>query len=199
MLYHCLDPFRILASWKLLHTAGMSCTALGDRAWLTSGQCASLSAHGGVASFQSYIPQLEHVFCTTTGDCSPCCLFWRAQLNPADGAFYGPKIDITVFDALRRKFQCATVQLDFQLPIRFNLQVFLEVLPDWPSPCAWQPLYVYGMVSSPTFAFCHARVIQPAESDLPGAATMCCHQLAREVLYSAAQPLCRWLISALTI
>ena len=42
--------------------------------------------------------------------------------NPGDGAFYGPKIDITVFDALRRKFQCATVQLDFQLPIRFNLK-----------------------------------------------------------------------------
>ena len=40
------------------------------------------------------------------------------QMNPGDGAFYGPKIDITVFDALRRKFQCATVQLDFQLPIK---------------------------------------------------------------------------------
>ena len=39
-------------------------------------------------------------------------------VNEADGAFYGPKIDITVFDALRRKFQCATVQLDFQMPIR---------------------------------------------------------------------------------
>ena len=46
----------------------------------------------------------------------------NAQLNPEDGAFYGPKIDITVFDALRRKFQCATVQLDFQLPIRFDLR-----------------------------------------------------------------------------
>ncbi len=46
-----------------------------------------------------------------------------AQLNEADGAFYGPKIDITVFDALRRKFQCATIQLDFQLPIRFDLEV----------------------------------------------------------------------------
>ncbi|CAK0779434.1 hypothetical protein CVIRNUC_004773 [Coccomyxa viridis] len=44
------------------------------------------------------------------------------ELNEADGAFYGPKIDITVFDALRRKFQCATIQLDFQLPIRFDLQ-----------------------------------------------------------------------------
>jgi Anticodon binding domain len=39
-------------------------------------------------------------------------------MNPGDGAFYGPKIDITVFDALRRKFQCATMQLDFQLPIK---------------------------------------------------------------------------------
>ncbi len=46
----------------------------------------------------------------------PSC--FCAQFNPGDGAFYGPKIDITVFDALRRKFQCATVQLDFQLPIK---------------------------------------------------------------------------------
>ena len=38
-----------------------------------------------------------------------------------DGAFYGPKIDITLMDALRRQHQCATIQLDFQLPIRFNL------------------------------------------------------------------------------
>ncbi|KJA25358.1 hypothetical protein HYPSUDRAFT_64939 [Hypholoma sublateritium FD-334 SS-4] len=44
------------------------------------------------------------------------------ELNPGDGAFYGPKIDITISDALRRKFQCATIQLDFQLPERFNLR-----------------------------------------------------------------------------
>ncbi|RWS23653.1 threonine-tRNA ligase: cytoplasmic-like protein, partial [Leptotrombidium deliense] len=43
-------------------------------------------------------------------------------LNPGDGAFYGPKIDITVKDALRRPYQCATIQLDFQLPIRFDLK-----------------------------------------------------------------------------
>ena len=42
-------------------------------------------------------------------------------VNPGDGAFYGPKIDIKLMDALRRKHQCATIQLDFQLPIRFNL------------------------------------------------------------------------------
>lgn len=42
-------------------------------------------------------------------------------LNPGDGAFYGPKIDIKIKDALGRYHQCATIQLDFQLPIRFNL------------------------------------------------------------------------------
>ncbi|KAL6760107.1 hypothetical protein V8C86DRAFT_2561020 [Haematococcus lacustris] len=47
-------------------------------------------------------------------------------INEGDGAFYGPKIDITVYDALRRKFQCATVQLDFQLPIRFDLEYVTE-------------------------------------------------------------------------
>lgn len=43
------------------------------------------------------------------------------ELNPKDGAFYGPKIDITVVDALKRPHQCATIQLDFQGPIRFDL------------------------------------------------------------------------------
>eukprot|EP00128_Syssomonas_multiformis_P005315 Colp12_sorted_trinity150504_noHs@25081 len=42
-------------------------------------------------------------------------------INPGDGAFYGPKIDITIQDALRRAHQCATIQLDFQLPLRFQL------------------------------------------------------------------------------
>eukprot|EP00535_Pseudo-nitzschia_heimii_P013128 CAMPEP_0197197968 /NCGR_PEP_ID=MMETSP1423-20130617/33131_1 /TAXON_ID=476441 /ORGANISM="Pseudo-nitzschia heimii, Strain UNC1101" /LENGTH=763 /DNA_ID=CAMNT_0042651797 /DNA_START=175 /DNA_END=2466 /DNA_ORIENTATION=+ len=45
---------------------------------------------------------------------------WR--VNPGDGAFYGPKIDIKVMDAMDRVHQCATVQLDFQLPIRFDLK-----------------------------------------------------------------------------
>jgi len=43
------------------------------------------------------------------------------ELNAGDGAFYGPKIDIEVRDALKRCHQCATIQLDFQLPERFNL------------------------------------------------------------------------------
>lgn len=48
------------------------------------------------------------------------------QLNEGDGAFYGPKIDISVSDALNRKFQCATLQLDFQLPDRFKLEYSAE-------------------------------------------------------------------------
>ncbi|KAJ6463891.1 threonyl-tRNA synthetase [Mycena sanguinolenta] len=44
------------------------------------------------------------------------------EINPGDGAFYGPKIDISVRDSLRRAFQCATIQLDFQLPERFDLK-----------------------------------------------------------------------------
>lgn len=44
------------------------------------------------------------------------------RVNPGDGAFYGPKIDVHVIDALGRTWQCATVQLDFQLPRRFGLE-----------------------------------------------------------------------------
>lgn len=48
------------------------------------------------------------------------------ELNPGDGAFYGPKIDVTISDALRREYQCATIQLDFQLPQQFNLEYRTE-------------------------------------------------------------------------
>uniref|UniRef100_A0A8C7Z2B7 threonine--tRNA ligase n=1 Tax=Oryzias sinensis TaxID=183150 RepID=A0A8C7Z2B7_9TELE len=44
------------------------------------------------------------------------------ELNPGDGAFYGPKVDILIKDAIGRQHQCATIQLDFQLPSRFDLQ-----------------------------------------------------------------------------
>ncbi|MGE7674412.1 threonine--tRNA ligase [Lysinibacillus sp. NPDC094403] len=42
-------------------------------------------------------------------------------INEGDGAFYGPKIDIHIKDAIHRSHQCATVQLDFQLPEKFDL------------------------------------------------------------------------------
>lgn len=43
------------------------------------------------------------------------------QVNPGEGAFYGPKIDFVVLDALRRGWQLATIQLDFSMPERFDL------------------------------------------------------------------------------
>jgi threonyl-tRNA synthetase len=43
-------------------------------------------------------------------------------INEGDGAFYGPKIDFSVTDALGRKWQCATIQLDYQLPQQFELK-----------------------------------------------------------------------------
>ena len=43
-------------------------------------------------------------------------------INEGDGAFYGPKIDIHIKDAIGRTWQCGTIQLDMQLPKRFNLE-----------------------------------------------------------------------------
>ncbi|MFI5177273.1 MAG: threonine--tRNA ligase, partial [Vicinamibacterales bacterium] len=43
-------------------------------------------------------------------------------LNEGDGAFYGPKIDCDITDAIGRKWQCATIQLDYQMPQRFGLK-----------------------------------------------------------------------------
>lgn len=44
------------------------------------------------------------------------------SVDEGDGAFYGPKIDISIQDSLGRKWQCGTIQLDFQLPQRFDLE-----------------------------------------------------------------------------
>jgi threonyl-tRNA synthetase len=44
------------------------------------------------------------------------------ELNDGDGAFYGPKIDFDVTDAIGRKWQCATIQLDYMMPERFDLK-----------------------------------------------------------------------------
>ena len=44
------------------------------------------------------------------------------QLNPGDGAFYGPKIDCHLIDCIGRSWQCGTVQLDFSMPERFGLE-----------------------------------------------------------------------------
>ncbi|MFJ5766698.1 threonine--tRNA ligase [Lysinibacillus sp. NPDC093210] len=48
------------------------------------------------------------------------------RINEGDGAFYGPKIDIHIKDAIKRSHQCATIQLDFQLPEKFDLTYLNE-------------------------------------------------------------------------
>ncbi len=48
------------------------------------------------------------------------------EVNAGDGAFYGPKIDFKLKDALKRKWQCATIQCDFTLPERFDLSYIGE-------------------------------------------------------------------------
>ncbi|MGH0162123.1 UNVERIFIED_CONTAM: hypothetical protein FKN15_042435 [Acipenser sinensis] len=64
-----------------------------------------------------------HIFCTMEQQLESSLNEFGEKwvLNPGDGAFYGPKIDIEIKDAIGRYHQCATIQLDFQLPIRFNL------------------------------------------------------------------------------
>ncbi|XP_030321125.1 threonine--tRNA ligase, mitochondrial [Calypte anna] len=53
---------------------------------------------------------------------SLCAFGHPWELSPGDGAFYGPKIDVHIQDALGRPHQCGTIQLDFQLPQRFQLK-----------------------------------------------------------------------------
>jgi threonyl-tRNA synthetase len=47
---------------------------------------------------------------------------WAYGLDEGGGAFYGPKIDIKIQDAIGRKWQCSTIQCDFNLPERFDLE-----------------------------------------------------------------------------
>ncbi|MBZ0218549.1 MAG: threonine--tRNA ligase [Fimbriimonadaceae bacterium] len=44
----------------------------------------------------------------------------KTQINPGDGAFYGPKFDYVLRDAIGREWQCGTTQVDFNLPVRFD-------------------------------------------------------------------------------
>lgn len=48
------------------------------------------------------------------------------KLNPGDGAFYGPKLDFKIKDAIGRTWQCGTIQLDFNLPERFDISYIGE-------------------------------------------------------------------------
>ncbi|MEX2104992.1 MAG: threonine--tRNA ligase, partial [Bacilli bacterium] len=50
----------------------------------------------------------------------------KYRVNEGDGAFYGPKIDFHILDALKRSWQCGTIQLDFQMPEKFDLSYIGE-------------------------------------------------------------------------
>jgi threonyl-tRNA synthetase len=52
--------------------------------------------------------------------------FENWKINKGDGAFYGPKIDVKIRDSLKREHQCGTIQLDFNLPERFDLKYVSE-------------------------------------------------------------------------
>ncbi|MFC5650269.1 threonine--tRNA ligase [Paenibacillus solisilvae] len=62
------------------------------------------------------------------------------RLNAGDGAFYGPKIDFHILDALKRSWQCGTIQLDFQMPEKFDLQYIGE------DSCKHRPVVIHRAV-----------------------------------------------------
>jgi threonyl-tRNA synthetase len=66
-------------------------------------------------------------------------------INAGDGAFYGPKIDFDILDAIGRTWQCATIQLDYQMPARFELKY---TAPTTPSTGRWSSTGRFSAVSS---------------------------------------------------
>lgn len=86
------------------------------------------------------------------------------QLNEGDGAFYGPKIDISVSDALKRKFQCATLQVCCAL-----LQEFKIIVKDWflPANVLSCKFYCSWIFNSPCDLICPTQQkMKLKESDL---------------------------------
>ena len=61
------------------------------------------------------------------------------DINEGDGAFYGPKIDIKLRDAIGRTWQCATIQVDFNFPERFDLRTAPPRTPRRGRSCSTAP------------------------------------------------------------
>lgn len=70
---------------------------------------------GDVLTWDNAEAQLAQVLNSTAGE-------GKWQIREGDGAFYGPKIDVLITDAFEKKHQVGTIQLDFQLPARFDLK-----------------------------------------------------------------------------
>lgn len=63
----------------------------------------------------------EHSFCKYCETLMGAMQEWDYVVDEGGGAFYGPKIDVKIQDVLGRKWQCSTIQLDFNLPERFQM------------------------------------------------------------------------------
>lgn len=74
---------------------------------------------GDIETWDNAEAQLKRVLDNTAGA-------GKWQIREGDGAFYGPKIDVLLTDAFQKKHQVGTIQLDFQLPTRFELSYVLE-------------------------------------------------------------------------
>lgn len=88
---------------------------------------------------------------------------WDYKVDEGGGAFYGPKIDVKIQDVLGRKWQCSTIQLDFNLPERFQMVCML--------------LLMYTKVS----------VYRPAQRKCRGAA---CFGMTGAAVCSCIEPCC---------
>ncbi|XP_071656579.1 threonine--tRNA ligase, mitochondrial isoform X3 [Patagioenas fasciata] len=78
----------------------------------------------GLTRLRRFTQDDGHIFCTPEQQLERSLRKFGQpwDLSPGDGAFYGPKIDIRIRDALGRQHQCGTIQLDFQMPERFGLE-----------------------------------------------------------------------------
>ncbi|EFE39210.1 hypothetical protein TRV_06122 [Trichophyton verrucosum HKI 0517] len=85
------------------------------------------------------------------------------EIDEGDGAFYGPKIDITISDALKREHQCATIQLDYQLPLNFKLEYMTgETVPKSAAPATSKA------EAKPAEGDSNPAQAQPSDSSTPG-------------------------------
>ena len=132
--YTCMFTCIIRFVYTLVHNNNntetklmtvMSCWANGTNWTLSTPHCAwwvlSLLWKSLSCKHLRDCKECAHTSMQVLTDCLNETFGSKWILNPGDGAFYGPKIDLRVMDAMKRLHQCATVQLDFQLPIRFNL------------------------------------------------------------------------------
>jgi threonyl-tRNA synthetase len=93
---------------------------LVQRVYGDFGMTVSMKLSTRPAEFMGEIAQWDHAEAALRQALEAVGLSYT--VNEGDGAFYGPKIDFDVLDALGRKWQCATIQLDYQLPQRFDLK-----------------------------------------------------------------------------